>query len=268
MGAMRNTTLSFGLLTVPVALHKVSTREDVKIDRASPNGNKLKRVEIDSVTGETVDSLHVQRGIYDNPRTGEGFREIPDAAIDAIEAETKLDGFQIEGFIPLKDVPFERVQDAYFLGPQKGANAKPLRLLHEALRRTKKAGVLKFVLTKRQYAGVVYALNGGLVLNIVAFASDFRRAAEASDSIAHIDADAKMTALTVELVESMTVERSTLDVMEDDLVPLKQRLVEAALAGKPVKTKSKRKAEVDGGDVIERLQASIDASKKRAKIPA
>ena len=82
------------------------------------------------------------------------FREIPKDAIDAAVEATQLDAFEIDSFVPLKDVPFERALKSYFLAPQKGkgstASAKSMALLHKALVKTKRAGVLKIVPKSRQ----------------------------------------------------------------------------------------------------------------------
>lgn len=261
---IQNSTLTVGLLSVPVSLRKVTQRQDVKLDRASPGGNKIKRQEIDSVTGELIEGS-VQYGKFD----GDVFRAIPQAAIDAIEAETKIEDFTIEHFIPLKDVPFERTMDAYYLAAQtNGGSARPLKLLHEALKRTKKAGVFKLCLTKRQYAAVIYAHNGGLIVNLLAYAADFKQVHEADEAIAGAVVKPEEVKFAVQLIEALaeTSDADVIDKLADDLVLLKARLVEEALAGRTIKATAKpAKKPVGGVDVLmESLKASVaEAQRKR-----
>jgi DNA end-binding protein Ku len=265
--AQKNTTLEVGPLSVPVSLTKISVRSDVKIDRASKNGNKIKRQEIDSVTGEVLEGSDVKKGVYEDPKKGSGFREIKVSDLDAIEAETQIDAFTVEKFIPLSEVPWERTQAAYFLGPQSDmpGGAKALKLLYEALKKSKKAGVLKITLTSRQYAAVVYAKNGGVILNTLAFAADFKKVSQASEALAGVEiANKQMVGLMTEFIETLTTEPTCLDEMEDDLVALKQKLVDDALAGKKIQRTAKPKAkQASSGD--DALMDALRASALKAK---
>lgn len=258
---VQNSTLNIGLLSVPVALRKITQKQDVKLDRASAAGNPIGRLEIDKVTGEVIEG-EVQHGKFD----GETFRPIPQAALDAIEAETKIDSFEIEHFIPLKEVPWERVQDAYYLAPQThGGSAKPLRLLYEALKRSKRAGVFKLTLTKRQHAAVVFAHNGGLVVNLLAFAADFQQSHEADEAIARADVKPAEVALAVELIEMKAADPGVIDTLEDDLVPLKQRLLDEALAGRTIKATAKKAPAPSQDVLLDSLRKSVEAARKPQK---
>lgn len=263
--AGKNTMLEIGSLIVPVKLDKISVRSEVKIDRASPNGNKLKRVEIDSVTGETVEYHDVKRGVFDNPRDGSGFREIPQHALDAIEIETEIDSFVVEHFIPINDLPMERVSDAYYLTPQAGVSGKPLKLLHEALRRSKKAGVFKLQLTKRQYLAAIYAHNGALIVNLLYFASDFKKAKHAGDSLADVEVKPDQVKLATQLIEAYTADASVIDTFEDDLISLKRDLLDQALAGKTLTSTKKPAPKVEQDDLAAQLAASVEAAEKKRK---
>lgn len=276
---MPNATLEIGgRFQLLVALDKVTERKDVTLDRASKAGNKIARREFDSVTGEEVTSDEVLRGVF----TADGFRAIDAEAIEAIEAETKLDTFEVEHFVPLKDVPFNRATAAYMLRPQKGQKATALAVIHKALKQTKKAGVFKLCLTKRQYLAVLYAENGGLMVNILSFASDFTRAKRAAEHLEGATVKSEVAALAVELIESLSTDASVIDSFEDDLPALKQRLVDEALAGKKIKAKAKKATVAPSADEdalysalreslaeIEKQKGSSKGSKAgKEKVPA
>jgi Ku protein len=264
--AGRNTMLEIGALIVPVKLEKISVRTDVKLDRASERGNKIKRIEMDAVTGE--ECLDFKQGVFENPKEGTGFREIPAEALEAIKDQTTLETFEIEHFVPVKDLPTERFSDTYYLAPQKGVNPKPLKLLHQALKRTKKAGVFKLTLTSRQYLAALYAHNGALIVNLMHFSGDFKKANQAGEALASVEVDPKQVALACDLIEARSSDADVIDTFEDDLVPLKQSLVDAALAGKTVrKDRSKKAPEPAPDDLTEQLRASYEAIQKE-KAPA
>ena len=262
--------LEIGALIVPVKLEKISVRTDVRLDRATEHGNKIKRIEMDSVTGEEVLDGTIKQGVFENPKEGTGFREIPAEALEAIKEQTDLDTFQIEHFVPVKDLPTERFSNAYFLAPQSGVNPKPLKLLHQALKRTKKAGVFKLTLTSRQYLAALYAHNGALIVNLMHFAGDFKKADRAGEKLAGVEVDPKQVALACDLIEAMSSDADVIDSFEDDLVPLKQTLVDAALAGKKLRKEKGKKAPAPQDDLAEQLRASYEAiqSKKKEKVPA
>jgi DNA end-binding protein Ku len=270
--AGRNTMLEIGALIVPVKLEKISVRTDVRLDRATEHGNKIKRIEMDSVTGEEVLDGSIKQGVFENPKEGTGFREIPAEALEAIKEQTTLDTFEIEHFVPVKDLPTERFSDTYYLAPQKGVNPKPLKLLHQALKRTKKAGVFKLTLTSRQYLAALYAHNGALIVNLMHFAGDFKKADRAGEALASVEVDPKQVALACDLIEAMSSDADVIDTFEDDLVPLKQSLVDAALAGKTLrKEKGKKAPEPAPDDLTEQLRASYEAiqkEKEKEKVPA
>jgi DNA end-binding protein Ku len=257
-----NTTLDFGVISIPVALRKVGTKADVRLDRASLNGNRIGRQEIDKETGEILDRESIQYGVWD----GDEFRPIPQDAIDAIEAATKIENFEIDYFVPLKDIPWERATAAYYLAPQRDVKiVKPLKLLAEALAKTKRAAALKLCLDKRQYPAVIYEKDGGLFVNLLSFASDFREANEASEALAGVATVKAELDLAVQLVQAQSAEAEVLDSFEDDLVPEKQRLVEAALGGKKLTTLRDRKKPKPAADdmLAKQLEASIAQAKVR-----
>jgi len=265
--AGKNTLLEIGALIVPVRLEKVSVKQDVKLDRATARGNKIKRIEVDAVTGEALLDGDEKRGVFENPKEGTGFREVPQEALDAITEQTILDTFEIEDFVAVKDLPTERFTDTYFLAPQTGVNPKPLKLLYEALRRTKKAGVFKLTLTTRQYLAALYAKDGALIVNLMHFASDFAKVSRASEVLDSVAVEPKQVALAVELIDAMTSDGEVIDSFEDDLIPLKQDLVDKALAGKTlVKPKKGEKApEPVTSDLEAQLRASYEAVQQRKK---
>lgn len=264
---VQNSTLSVGLLTVPVALRKITQNSDVKLDRASEHGNKIKRHEVDEITGEVIEGECQYGKFVDGV-----FHPIPASAIASIEAETKIEDFTIEHFIPLKDVPFERVTDAYYLAPQtNGGSPRPLKLLHEALKRTKKAGVFKLCLTKRQYAAVVYAHNGGLIVNLLAFATDFKQVHEADEAIAGAQVKPEEVKFACELIEVLAEgsDPGIIDTLADELIPLKQKLVDEALAGRTIKATKKKEPVAPADDALmASLKASVAAAKPKARVKA
>lgn len=267
--AKRLTTLQLGPdddgLQIPVTLKKIQQKQDVSFDSASPGGNPIKQVNVDLHTAEPVARDEIQRGVFrakpkkSDKATWDDFVAIDAEALLAIEETTALDNFVIDYFIPLRDLPKERIQDAYFLAPAEGMSAKPLVLLAKALRKTKRAGVFKLVKTSRQYLAVVYEKDGGLIVNTLAYSGDFAAVREAAEALDRQDGKvvARELDLAVALISGYAAEADVLDGYEDDLLPLRAALVERALKGEKI-TKPTRKAHTPVAD--DGLEAKLRAS--------
>jgi DNA end-binding protein Ku len=253
------TSLEVSGFAIPVKLRKVSVKRDVTFDRASPDGNPIGRVEIDKVTGEALgEDAEIQRGKFD----GDVFHAVPQDSIDAITEQTKLDTFAVTDFISLKDVPFERANDAYFLAPD--GNGRPLKLIYEAMRKTKKAGIGKLVLRSRQQPFVIYPAYNGVFLLTLSFAEDFKQADEAGRVLEGVTVEKAHVDQAVMLIENLSSEAEALDTLTDDLIPLKAELIEKALAGQKIaNTKKAGKAAVAHDGLMDALRASVDEAEKR-----
>lgn len=278
-----NTTLEFGLVSVPIKVMPVESKQEVDLDNAIAlteiTGAKISTVYhacsqllIDAVTKLAIarDGATFVKGRFeskpdkDDRSTWSDFKAIDPDALAAIKAETKLDAFAIEGFIPMAEVPTERVKGCYFLAPEKGMG-KQLKLLHDALAATNRAGILKIALKERQHPAVVYAKNGGLFMNTLAWAEDFQTANEAGDAFAGAEVAPNMLAMAMTLIEQMELDADALDGLTDDLRPKKEALLEAALAGETIEVTPKEDPKESAGDLMAKLEASLAAAGPKAK---
>lgn len=277
--AVANSTLQVmgGLLSIPVALHKISDPKEVKFDRAgSRSGAPIQRAEttevVDTKSGEvttvTVAAEDIEYGVYD----GDTFKAIPKEALKEIEEATKLTEFEITTFVPLAKVPRNRAQQSYYLMPQSKAGPggmKPMELLHAALKAEKKAGVVKICLTKRQYLGVVYAEGNGLYITIMAWAEDWTQA-DRANVLGQTKLDPKMLATARTLVNTLSTDdvQAALDAPVDDLRVLRAKLRDDALAGKAFKPREKKAPVAAPDGLMAALEASLAAVEKKQKVTA
>lgn len=266
---VKNTTLEFGLVSLEVALKKASAKQDVKLDRATADGHPIKRIEVDSETGEKIDPESIiQRGV----REGEEFFPIPEAELALIEAasEEALPALEVEEFIPKRNIPTDRVVNAYFVVPQKDSgSARGLKYLLRALTKTKRAGIVRFLLRSREYLGAVHAEDGRLVLSVLAFADDFAAAQTEAENLIEQGGkvDPKAVKLTCDLIQGMAGDGSVLNEASDEQVAEKRRLVEEARQGKAVKPKKgKVKPAKQQDGLAAALEASVTAVRER--VPA
>lgn len=262
-----NSTLQVGMLSIPVALRAISDPKEVTLGRASAAGNPIKRVDLDSVTGEQIGEENpAVKGVWD----GETFKPIKSEAIEAIDEASKLDTFEIASFVPLATVPWERAKASYFLAPQKAkggpaAGAKAMALLHRALVKTKKAGVLKLCLRgSLQHLAVVYAHGDGLFVTLLVWSEDWSQADEAN-VLEGIKVESAMVDQAASLINALSTDdpQGAFDSLTDDRRGERAKLVEAALAGKPIKVSKKAAAKPEPEGLEALLTASLAAAQSK-----
>jgi non-homologous end joining protein Ku len=273
---IRNTTVRFGLAEFPVAIRKASEKKDVKFEYAVDlgEGDFRKRQQVYVAAGTTeVDDDGVFSGTLstgDNTVrgvwNGDSFVEVNTATIDAIMEAGQIDAIEIDEFVPLKNIPWERVEGAYYLVPQKGMiGGKVLRMLRDALKAEKVAGVAKLCLkgtAGRQKLAVIHEADGKVMVNIVAFADDFRDTDEATEALERVDVAPKAAKLARQLVKELTVaDRGTLlTEARDETVAERERLYLQAIDGKEIKAeKAAAKPEKQMVDLEAALEASLAA---------
>lgn len=242
--AVKSTSLSFGLVTVPVSLKKgkATDKDGPSFASCTADGRPVRQVyvtdEVDTETGEikeqivgTLKDLH--KGIPD----GDKFSIVPKATLEAIANEGKIESLVVDGFIPLAEVPTERVEGVYFISPSKDtgtAGGKTLALLRDGLRQEGVAGIGKLTLRTKQRAFVMHERDGVLVVNVLGFADSYTPLAKAKDLLPAGEADAKTLSLFSMLVTNLKVPVEKLDEYVDEVVPKREALVEAVLAGEEI----------------------------------
>lgn len=275
------TTLELGAeggFQIPVSLKKIRQTQDVSLDTATAGGTPTGTKPVDLMTGKLLEEvdLPLKKGVYrykpkkTDKTTWSDFVEILPEDLAVIDDATHIENFVIDHFIPLKDVPFERVMDAYFLAPADGHNVKPLVLLAKVLRKTKKAGAFKLVKTSRQYLAVVYEKDGGLIVNTLAYAGDFAAVREAAEALERQGTKVKPAEVEmgVQLIETLAADADVLDSFEDDLIPLKADLVERALKGQELPKRARKAQTPVADDGLEaRLRESIAQASSKGKAP-
>lgn len=157
--------ISFGLVNIPIKLVTAVDSKDVgfrQIRRGDHSRIKYRKVAASD--GEEVTNDEIVKG----------YEVAPDQYVVIDPDELKeLDPkasrtIEIEDFVDLADVDPIYYESSYYLMPQETA-AKPYRLLHEALVKTGKAAVARFVLRTKQYLAIIRPLDGALAVSTLLY---------------------------------------------------------------------------------------------------
>ncbi len=153
-------TISFSLVAIPVQLVKAVEPGRVSFRLLhSKDYSPLQRRMFCPEEDKMVPPDEIIRGYEIGPGK---YILITDEELESVSPERSRT-IEIVEFIDLKEVDSIYYDHPYYLVPSKGGE-KAYRLLVEAMRRTNKAGLAKFVLGEREYLVAVKSTEGALAL--------------------------------------------------------------------------------------------------------
>jgi DNA end-binding protein Ku len=160
--------ISFGLVNVPVKLYSATSPKTVRFHQiSSKTGARVRQKRVDPSTGDEVPFEEIVKGYEIS--SGHYVVVDPDELSAAIpEATHSID---IEEFVDQSEIDPIYYEKAYYLVPDRRAD-KPYRLLAEAMAKTNKVGIAKFVMRTKQYLAALRSVGGVLVLSTMLFADE------------------------------------------------------------------------------------------------
>lgn len=168
MRAIWKGSISFGLVSIPVALHNASRAEELKfrlLRKTDLSPVNYKRVA--QVDGKEVPWEQIVKGYeYDKGK----FVVLKDEDFKRIDLEA-TDTVDIVDFVDLAEINPVYFHRPYYLEPQKGG-AGAYDLLRRVLTETNKAGISKVIIRTRQHLAAVKANGDLLVLELMRFADE------------------------------------------------------------------------------------------------
>ena len=266
-------TLSFGLVSCPIALFRtVGEAEKPKAWATPPVADESVKSTIGEHTRtdplaenpeHALPSVTASESEREKPRKGilnaDGdFVDLTDE-IDAIAERTRLEEMRVSDFIRTEQVQRGRVLGSYYIAPDGPGAAKVIRLLHEAMRETKRVAVVRFTKRSRQSLAVLIPLAESKALEVIelAWSEDLREVPVKCEACAQVEVNAEEIELAVSLVEAMSSTRAdSLDVLTDDARQLRRDLIAKAEAGETF-TVPARPELVEGGEVIELIRKGL-----------
>lgn len=266
-------TISFGLVSVPVALFSANRSSRVGLRMLAPDGTPLERRYFCSKEDKEISWNEIVRGYELDDGS---FVPVTDEELDALEPEKSRD-IDLREFVPRESLDPLLFRRAYFLVPG-GESVKAYRLLVDAMESTDRAGIATFVMRGKEYLIAIIAEKGLLRAETLRFEDEVRE-------IEKVDLPSgKARAAEVRKFRSAIgkLSRKSLDLDElhDDwserLVSLAEKkhkkgegVVESSIPAQPDE-------DDEGGEVIDLVAAlrkslgkeAVKAKPKKAKKPA
>lgn len=166
-------TITFGLVSVPVALFAATRGRGVALKMVSEEGSAIHRRYVCSKDGEELEPDDIVRG-YEIEKGK--FVVVTDEELEAIEPR-KTREIDLQLFVDVNEIDPMYFEKAYFLTPTGGSN-KAYRLLAEVMERSERAGIATFVMRAKEYLVAIISENGILRAETLRFHDEIRKPAD------------------------------------------------------------------------------------------
>jgi DNA end-binding protein Ku len=252
-------TISFSLVAIPVQLVKAVEPGRVSFRMLhSKDYSPLLRRMVCPKEGKIVPPEEIVRGYEIGP---DKYILITDEELESVSPERSRT-IEIVEFIDAQDVDPLYYDHPYYLVPAKGGE-KAYRLLVEVMRRTRKAGLAKFVLGEREYLVAVKSTEGALCLITLHYSEEIL---PADDIAPGGTIDAEETSRLKKIIKQMTAGFDPDKYADERREKIVKLLKKKAKEQAPVEAPEVEEEEGEGpADLIAALEESMRKVKKNRR---
>ncbi|HEX2382838.1 MAG TPA: Ku protein [Acidimicrobiales bacterium] len=256
-------SISFGLVNIPVKLYNAVSRKSVsfnQIDRRT--GARIRYRKVSAADEAEVSNEDIVKG-YELP-SGE-YVLIDDDELAALDPEA-VRTIDIEEFVDLADIDPIYYDAAYYLAPDK-ATTKPYALLAEAMERSQKVGIARFVMRSKQYLAAVRPKDGKLLLSTMVYPDEVNDADGINelDGLDGVDVSDRELGMAEQLIASLSGPFEP-EKFEDTYRNQVLGLIERKAAGETELVAAPQPVAADKVvDLMAALEASVSAAKEARK---
>lgn len=258
MRAIWTGALSFGLINMPIRLYKASEDKGLNFDLLHKKDlSPIKYARICKADGKEVPYSDIVKGYqYEKGDyvilTEEDFKR-------ADVRKTKL--IDIIEFTDKNEIDPMLFEKPYFLEPGKGASTA-YAVLREALKKSKKVGIAKFVLHNREHLGVLQPHENILVLNQLRYQSELIDINKLNIPKESEKAPSKEVAMALKLIDHLT-EHFKSEKYHDTYTEELKEIIDEKAHGKKPKKKGKEPKLTEVEDIMSMLKESLEGYEKK-----
>jgi DNA end-binding protein Ku len=251
--------INFGLVSVPVGLYSATEEHELDFHQFQKGtSDRIRYKRVNERTGREVPYEKIVKG-HD---LGDGeYVIVEPEELDDI-APGKSRSLEISTFVDLDDIDPIHFQKSYYLGPSDSENASSYALLRDALAKTNRAGIAKFVMRGKEYLATIRADGKVLVLETMFFADEIRDPDKEVGDLPNKSSAGKQLSMAVDLIEAMSGEWKP-SAYEDTYTERVKELVETKRKGKEVVFTEEEPEATTTTDLVSALRASVEAARSR-----
>jgi DNA end-binding protein Ku len=245
-------TISFGLVSIPVRMYTATSSAGVSFNLLHAKcGSRIRQQTFCPVDNQVVDRAELVKG-YEFAK--DQYVRVSDDELKSLEGEaSKL--IDIAEFVPLDKVDPIYFEKTYYLGPDKGGE-KAYRLLADAMTRSGRVALAKFVMRGKESLVLIRAAQDGLMLHTMYFADEVRSFAEVDKGQSAKIRDNEL-ALAQQLIDGLSSTEFEPERYADEYRDRVLEMIGKKVEGKEVTTSAAPAPRAQVIDLMEALKESL-----------
>jgi DNA end-binding protein Ku len=247
-------SIGFGLVSIPVKLF--SAVQETRLDLDMLDSRDHAHIKFQRVNENTKKEVPYDK-IVKGYKYDDDYVIIEDADFEAAAPE-KSKVIEIESFVDIAAVNPMYYETSYYTEPATKKN-KAYALLLEALKKSGKAGLARFVLRSTESLCIVHPVDKAIVVTRIRFAQQIREQDELNldDDIKVSDKELKMgLALIDQYAEPLDLSK-----YKDEYHTELMNIIEQKAKGKRPTIKKLKPVKAKGDDLYDQLMSSLNAKK-------
>ncbi|MBI3342367.1 Ku protein [Candidatus Curtissbacteria bacterium] len=255
-------SISFGLVNIPVNLFSATNQERIDLDMLHKKDmSKIRFARVCESEEKEVPYQEIIRGYQLEDGQYVPIEKSDFEKVDVKKSKT----IEIQDFAQVEQIDSIYFEKPYYLEPGKNAD-KPYALLRDALKKSKKAALAKFVLRNKEHLSVIKPMGRILILNQLRFQSEIRSPVDLSLPDHKFEEGVELD-MAIEIVDKMS-QPFRPELYKDTYNEVLQKLIDEKAKGKKVKVHGKEPEPTEVGDLMAKLKESLKQTKTQPKAAA
>jgi DNA end-binding protein Ku len=249
--------ISFGLIFIPVKLYNATEVQELDFDMLRRGDLcPIHYAKVCRETGEEVDFHDIVKG-YEFKKGEYVILEEDDFKAANVK---KTRTIEIMNFIDKQEVDEKYLEKPYYLEPDKDAK-KVYALLREALKKSGKVGIARFVLRSREHLCMIKAEEDVIVVNQMRFNSEIRDTSELELPGREAVSEKEMD-MAVKLIDQLSEEWDPTQYKDTYIEDLK-KIIQQKIEGKEIKPVEVEEQPIEVTDLFSKLSQSLEMAKEK-----
>jgi DNA end-binding protein Ku len=247
-------SLGFGLVNIPVKLYSAVQSSSLDFDMLDSRDHaRIRYLRVNENTQKEVPYDKIVKGY----KLNDDYVVVDEADFEDAAPE-KSKEITIEGFVDLADVNPMYYETSYYAEPET-KNNKAYALLLEALVKSKKAGLARFVLRNNESLCIVHPQGHVLVITRIRFGQEIRSTEDLNieDDVGISKKELDVALALIKQYEDHFDVSKFKDEYSDELL----KIIKAKSQGKRATVKKLKPRKTTGDDLYEQLMQSLNTKK-------
>jgi DNA end-binding protein Ku len=250
--------LSFGLVSIPVGLYSATEDKAIRFHQFQEGTNdRIRNKRVNERTGDEVEYAQIVKG-YDIG--GGEYVIVKPEELEAVEPGATRT-IEIVDFVDLEAIDPIYYKSTYYLGPQGNDAQRAYELLRQAMGNSKKIGIATLVMRSKQHLVAVRPEEKVLALETMFFHDEVRDPAR---EIGSLPGDLTFKPREIDtaklLIDSMSAEWDP-ENYADTYRERVEELIDRKRQGETIVTDGETRAAAPVVDLMDALQASVEAAR-------